>query len=116
MTTWIYVFDEFKPLDIEMGTLLGLSEKDPLKLFEITRDVLKKCTKNIRSVRVYDHYFDPHIFKFLIFEYLVKCGLGEIPAKLIYSKNHRETLAQYYEHEKKRKSLSNNMYQRHLVL
>jgi len=39
--------------------------------------VLKNYTKNIRSVRIYGHYFDPHRFEFLI-EYIVECELGEI--------------------------------------
>jgi len=40
MNMWVYVFDEFKPIDINMDKLLKLFEKDPLKLFEAVQEVL----------------------------------------------------------------------------
>ena len=100
MSAWVYVFDEFKPVDIDVGKLFELAEKDPLKLFESVREVLGDYIKEIKDVRVYDIYFDPSSLEVLV-EYLVKCELGEVSVKLIYSRNPRVTLNKYYKHEKR---------------
>lgn len=49
-----------------------------MKLFESVREV--------KNVKVYDIYFDSSNLEVLV-EYLVKCKLGEISAKIIYSYN-----------------------------
>ena len=99
MSTWVYVFDEFKPIDIDTGKLFELAKKNPMELFNTIKDVLEEYIKVIKDVRVYDVYFDAKAFELLI-EYIVKCDLGEISIKLIYSKNPRETLAHYYWYER----------------
>jgi len=47
MSTWVYVFDEFKPIDIDTSKLFELVEEDPLRLFEIIEDLLE----GLRSYR-----------------------------------------------------------------
>jgi len=101
MDTWVYVFDEFKPLDIDRGTLFKLAEKDPLKLFELVKKVLLDV-KGISNVKVYDIYFDPHNLELLI-EYLVTYKLGEVSVKVIHSQDPVATLKKYYEYEKTKK-------------
>jgi len=39
MKAWVYVLDEFRPVDIEEEKLLELFEEGPLKLFEAVREV-----------------------------------------------------------------------------
>jgi len=98
MNTWIYVFDEFKPVDIDTNRF-ELAEKNPIELFNTIRDVLGEYIKDIKDVKVYDIYLNTKAFELLI-EYIVRCDLGEISVKLIYSKNPREALIHYYNYEK----------------
>ena len=93
----MYVFDEFKLIDIDKGRLFELIEKDPLKLFEIVRKVLD--IEEISGVRVYDAYFDSRNFELLI-EYMVTCKLGEVSVKVIHSQDPITMLKKYYEYEK----------------
>jgi len=39
MKAWVYVLDEFRPVDIEEEKLLELFEEGALKLFEAVREV-----------------------------------------------------------------------------
>ena len=89
MNTWVYVFDEFKPVDIDTDRLFELAEKNPMELFNAIRDVLEEYIKDIKDVRIHNIYFNKKTFELLI-EYIVRCNLGEISAKLIYSKNPRD--------------------------
>jgi len=100
MSTWIYVFDEFKPVDIDASKLFELAEKDPLKLLEIIKEALVDYVKEIKDAKLYDIYFDPSRFELLI-EYIVKCKLGEVSVKIIHSQNPAVILQKYYEHERR---------------
>ena len=102
MNTWLYVLDTFKPIDIDTGKLFELAEENPLKLFNMFRDVLEEYVKDVKEVRVYDVYFDVKTFELLI-EYIVRCKAGEVSVKLIHSNNPAVTLRKYYEHERKLK-------------
>ena len=102
MNTWLYIFDEFKPLDISIDKLLELVEDNPLRLFEEVKDILTEYVKEIKHVKIYNTYFNPHGSELLI-EYLVECELGEVSVKVIYSNNPVVTLQKYYEHEKELK-------------
>jgi len=95
VSAWIYIFDEFKPLDLDLATILELVNTDPLKLFAIIREVVEDYVKDIENVKVHKVFSDPHNFELLV-EYIVRCRLGEISVKLIYSKNPAETLRKYY--------------------
>ena len=99
MSTWLYVLDVFKPIDIDIGKLLTLAKEDPIKLFNEVKEALESDLGRVKDVKVCDIYFNPRTFGLLI-EYIVKCDLGEVSVKLIYSKNPKETLTRYYEHEK----------------
>ncbi len=37
MSTWVYVFDEFKPIDIDSDKLFELAENNLLELFKIIK-------------------------------------------------------------------------------
>jgi len=102
ISTWVYVFDEFKPVDIDASKLFELAKRGPLKLFESVREVLGDYVEEVRDVKVYDVYFDPDGFGILV-EYLVEHELGEVPVKIIHSSNPVATLQKYYEHEKRSK-------------
>lgn len=65
MSMWVYVFDEFKPIDIDISELFELAEGDPLKLFESVKEVLGDYVREIKNVRVHDIYFDPDDFHLL---------------------------------------------------
>ena len=75
MNTWVHVFDEFRPVDIDTDKLFKLAEKNPMELFNAIRDVLEEYTKDIKYVRVYDMYFNTKAFELLI-EYIVRCDFG----------------------------------------
>jgi len=95
MPTWIYVFDEFRPLDLEPQTVFELTRDDPLKLFDLVREVVEDYVKEIKSVRVHRRFFDSNTFD-LVVEYIVECEAGTISAKIIYSENLASTLEKYY--------------------
>ena len=100
MNTWVYVFDEFKPLDIDKNRLFELVKKDPLELFNIVRKVLN--VGKIESIKVYDTYSDPQSNELLV-EYIVRCEVGEIAVKVIHSRDPALTLKKFYEYEKTKK-------------
>ncbi len=102
MSTWLYIFDEFKPLDISIDKLLELIEVNPLRLFEEVKDILTEYVKEIKHVKIYNTYFNPHGFEFLI-EYLVECEFGEVSVKVIHSNNPMVILQKYYEYGKRKK-------------
>jgi len=54
----------------------------------------------IEHVELYRKFFDPKNFDIVI-EYLVRCSIGEVSVKIIYSRNPVETLKRYYEYEHK---------------
>lgn len=99
MSTWIYVFDEFKPIEINTSKLFKLAEENPLELFGIVKEALADNIKEVKDVKIHDIYFDPSNSELLI-EYLVRCELGEVSVKIIYSRNPAVTLSKYYEHER----------------
>jgi len=100
MKTYLYYRDLFKPIDINVDTLLELAEKRPLELFELVRDVVEGELGRIYDVRVYGKYFDPKDFDIVI-EFLVRCSLGEISLKIVHSKNPARALKKYYAYEKR---------------
>jgi len=104
VSAWIYIFDEFKPLDLDSVTILGLVNTDPLKLFATIREVVEDYVKDIENVKVHKVFFDPHNFELLV-EYIVYCRTVEISVKLIHSKDPAETLRRYYRAEEEYKSL-----------
>jgi len=59
VSAWICIFDEFKPLDLDLGTILELINTDPLKLLAIIREVVEDHVKDIENVKVYEVFFDP---------------------------------------------------------
>jgi len=98
MPVWIYIFDEFSPLDIEPSVLFELAREDPLRLFEYVREVVEDYVKEIKSVRVLRKFFDSNTFD-LVIEYTVECDVGTISAKIIYSENPASALQRFYESE-----------------
>jgi len=101
MPAWLYIFDEFRLLDIEPTTLFKLAREDPLRLFDMVREVLGEYVRYVREIRgveVRRVFFDFSRFELLI-EYIVACEAGIISVKLIYSENPAETLQHFYESE-----------------
>ena len=98
MNTWIYVFDSFRPVDIDISKLFTLAEEDPIQLFNQVKEDLEDLGE-INDVKVHDIYFNVETLELLI-EYIVECSLGEISVKLIYSKKPERTLINYYNYEK----------------
>jgi len=99
MNTWVYIFDEFKIVDVDASRLFEFAERKPLELFNDIKEVVEEYVKDIRSVRVHKVYIDRKVDE-LVIEYIVKSSFGEVSAKLIYSKNPREALLHYYNYEK----------------
>jgi len=98
VNTWLYIFDEFRPLDIELPVLLRLARGDPLKLFDFVRDVVEDYVGVIRGVRIHDIYIDSYTNEVLV-EFIVVCDNGEISIKIIHSDNPIAILRKYYRFE-----------------
>ena len=97
MGTWIYVFDEFRRVNIDKDELVRLVKEDPAKLFNRVRDALD--VGKVENVSVYDIHFDTQSNELLV-EYIVRCGFGEVSVKVIHSQDPVATLKKYYEYEK----------------
>jgi len=95
MPAWLYVFDEFRSLDIEPPVLFELARDDPLRLFDYVREVVEDYVKEIKSVRVFRKFFDPETFD-LVVEYIVECEAGTVSIKIIYSDRPAEALKKYH--------------------
>jgi len=100
MGTYLYYRDLFKPVSIDVNTLLELAEDKPLELFELIRGAIESELGRIYDVRVYGKYFDPKDFDIVV-EFLVRCSIGEVSLKIIHSKNPAKALEEYYAYEKR---------------
>jgi len=91
--------DKLVPLGIPIDRFLELAESRPLELFRLVKRVVEGEVGQVKDVRVYRKYLDPRNLNIVV-EYFVKCSLGEISVKLVYSDDLAKTLERYYEAEK----------------
>jgi len=61
VNTRFYIFDKFKSLDIELLMLLRFARYNPLKLFDIVRNVVEDHVSVARDVRIHNACIDSHI-------------------------------------------------------
>jgi len=97
LPVWLYMLDEFTPLDIDSSQLLELAES-PYRLFELVREAVEERIGRVERVKLYRVYMDPSTLELLI-EYIVEFEHGEISVKIINSNNPTKTLQKYYEAE-----------------
>ena len=95
----LYFMDKFIPIDIPLDKVLELAESRPLELFELIRNIIEDEVGQIYDVEIYGRYFDPKNMDIVI-EYFIKCSLGEVSLKIIYSKDPAEALNKYYDYKK----------------
>lgn len=100
---YLYFMDRFIPLNIPLDKVLELAENKPLELFELVKDIIGNEVGRVHDVNVYKKYFDPRNLDVVI-EYFVKCDLGKLSFKIVYSKDPAKALIKYYEYEKRVKS------------
>jgi len=98
LPVWLYLLDEFTPLDIDSQQLLELAET-PYKLFELVRGAIEERIGRVERVKLYKTYIDPSTLELLI-EYIVEFEHGELSVKIIYSNSPTKTLQKYYEAER----------------
>ena len=98
---WVYVLDEFKPVEVDVDRLLEMAEKEPLRIFNSIRKALTGIVKEIKIVRVHDTYFNPDTSE-LVIEYLIESDIGNISVKFIHSSDPSQTLINYYKYEAKK--------------
>ncbi len=91
--------DRFIFLDIPLDKVLEFIEDRPLDLFELVRNIIEDETGQVYDVEVYRKYFNPRSLDIVV-EYLIKCRVGEVSVKLIYSNDPVKALRKYYEAEK----------------
>jgi hypothetical protein len=91
--------DKFIALDITLDKMLELAENRPLALFELVRGLVESEVGEISSVSVYRKYFDSETLD-VVLEYLIRCNLGELSVKILYSDNPARALSKYYEFER----------------
>ena len=96
---YLYFMDRFITLNIPLDKVLELAENKPLELFELVKDIIENEVGQVRDVNVYEKYFDPRNLDVVI-EYFIRCDLGEVSVKIIYSKDPVEALGKYYSYEK----------------
>ena len=101
MAVWVYLFDEFRPVEVDDAVVLEMAGRNPAALFDVIRHVVEESVGGIGSVRLFDIYSDPQGAGLLV-EYLVETRIGEISVKLIRSPAPAETLAKYYANERNR--------------
>jgi len=99
MSTWVYVLDEFKPVNISANELLNLLKEDPLKVFEVIKNALAGFIRDAKSVKVYDIYREPSSSALLV-EYIVECEAGRVSVKVICSEHPEQVLRDYYIYER----------------
>ena len=97
--TYLYFMDKFVPLDIPLDKLMEHAESKPLALFEFVRDIIEDEVGRIESVSFHEAYFDPKALD-VVLEYFIRCSLGELSVKILYSDDPVRALGKYYEHEK----------------
>ena len=91
--------DEFHMMDIPVGRLVELYNRDPLKIFELVKPLVEEKAGRVGQVRLHDKFLDGETGSALL-EYMVGVKNGEIGVKVIYSKDPGKALMKYYEHEK----------------
>jgi len=94
LPVWLYLLDEFTPLDVDSQQLLELTES-PYRLFELVRGVVEERIGRVERVKLYKAYIDPATLELLI-EYIVEFERGELSIKVIHSNNPTKTLQKYY--------------------
>ena len=91
--------DRFIPLDIPLDKLLEFAENRPLELFELVRDVIENEVGQVYDVEVYGKFFDSKDMDIVV-EYFIRCSLGELSLKIIYSRDPVKALNKYYNYER----------------
>ena len=100
METFVYVMDEFIPIDLTKKEVLDAFKEDELKPFEFVREIVEdKGVRGISCIAFYDAYFKRDEF---LIEYLVDFSAGKIAVKVICSNDPRRMLAEYYRYVKTR--------------
>jgi len=107
MAIHVYYMDVFKIVDMESSEFLELADKNPVKLFNRIRDVVGDLGR-IKNVKVYRRFLGPKGFDIVI-EYLVRCEVGEVSVKVIYSRNPVKALEKYYKYERKSRRKQDNL-------
>jgi len=90
LPAWLYMLDEFTPLDVDSQRLLELAES-PHRLFELVRGAVEERIGRVERVKLYRVYLDPATLELLI-EYVVEFEHGELSVKVIRSSSPAETL------------------------
>jgi len=103
MYSWLYIFDEFKPLDTSYSEIVYYLNRDPEKLLELVLEATNSELKDVEKFRVHNVYMDREGGELLV-ELLIYCSLGEVSAKIIVSPNPLETLKKYYNYEESKKT------------
>jgi len=97
---YLYIMDKFIPLIISPSEFLELATDNPLKLFKSIKSIVEGEVGQIYDVRVYGRFFDSENMDVVI-EYLVRCRIGEVSAKIIYSNDPSQALVRYYRKERR---------------
>ena len=98
---YLYIMDKFIPLTISLTEFLELATDEPLRLFKLIRSIVEDEVGQIYNVQVYGRFFDSESMDIVI-EYLVKCKIGKVSAKIIYSNNPSQALMRYYGKERQK--------------
>ncbi len=99
MKVFVYLLDLFIPLNLSPEEVIGSFEKDPLRSFELVKDVVERELREIREIRFYNSYTSSNGF---LIEYLVDFGCGQASVKIICAEDPRKVLVDYYKAEKER--------------
>jgi len=103
LKVFVYLLDSFIPLDLSPEEIMSSFEKDPLRSFELVKDIVKRELGEIKEVRFYNSYTGSNGF---LIEYLVDFRCGQASVKIICAKDPRKVLVDYYKAEKERADMS----------
>ncbi len=56
MSTYVYLMDEFHPVDISFDKLVELYDKDPLEIFDLIKPLVERIIGEIVNVEFYSSF------------------------------------------------------------
>jgi len=91
--------DRFFPLELSLYELAGLYEENPMKIFELIKNLVEKVLGNkVKNVKLYKTFLNLETGTALI-EYTVNFEKGSTSVKVVHAKDPAKAITEYYEAE-----------------
>jgi len=98
---YLYFMDQFRKIDLTLGEVIDLFDRNPKEILNKVKSIIEELLEcSIDDYSLGKIYYDPSKGEAVI-EYFIRCKLGELSAKLIFSENPVEALKNFYDKEQK---------------